>query len=91
MKSNLFVVALLLANSSGIKLHLEDKTALKWDDKVTAEAMNDFKLYNLDKQDNRASAKPAGSYADAAQDKGAQSLAEEMMDEATEGSFNTAT
>lgn len=74
-----------------LKAHPEDIALLQWDDKITASAMNDFKLYNMEVEDKRASGKSQSSYADAAHDKNAMSLAEEMMDEGTESSINTAT
>ena len=95
MKSSILAVLLLLNKTSGVKFERlrkpKDLAMLQYDDKITAAAMNDFKLYNMDKEDSRASAKAQSSFADAMHDKNANSLADEMNEEATEGSFNTAT
>ena len=47
---------------------------LKWDDKNIASAMNEYKLYNLEKQDK----KKTSSYEDALKDKNILKLADEF-------------
>lgn len=47
---------------------------IKWDDKNIASAMNEYKLYNLEKQDK----KKTSSYEDALKDKNILKLADEF-------------